>query len=201
MISANHIAHQLRLAWRLICFDATVVEQMPGDKASARRSFRVLWFDFPFTLLTGYLVNAVYIEKYYTPVLLYFALRAVMYMFSLVAGLLAVYYVCRMEGLVANFPRWIVSLNWLGILLDILLLPVTLCIAFEWLPRDQLVTLGIAVYLFTIYAAWVNCWRMLKCNPFLAAGLAILPMLISGPLGDLSNLKLFGVVRPFFDVP
>ncbi len=82
-----------------------------------------------------------------------------------------------------------------------LLMPVSICIAFELLPKEQLTTLGIISYVFILYAVWVHSWRMLKCDIFVAAGAAILPIMLGGMIGDFTNLRLYGVVRPFFDLP
>lgn len=200
-MSLNHAYKQLALCLRLIRFDDKVADEFANDKASARRSFAVLWFVVPYSVLLAWLNERPFIEAKDVSLPLYFGLRVAAYAVSVVLGLLAVYQLARWQGLAQNFPRWLVSYNWLAVLMCFLLLPVSLCIAFRLLPDEQLTTLGILTYLFTLYVVWLHSWRMLKCDIFVAAGAAILPVLIGGVVNDFTNLRLYGVARPFFDLP
>jgi len=201
MISLNHIQHQLNLCIRLIRLDPKVVDEFANDKASARQSFNVLWFVFPYSLLVAYFSELNFIEARQVELPIFIALRVAAYFLSIAVGLFGVYQLCRLQGLAQNFPRWLISYNWLAVLMCFLLMPITICLVLQLLPKDQMVNLSIITYCFILFVMWVHSWRMLKCDIFVAAGAAILPIMLGGVIGDITNLRLYGVVRPFFDLP
>lgn len=201
MISLNHIQHQLNLCIRLIRLDPKVADEFANDKASALRSFNVLWFVFPYSMLVAYFSELNFIEARKVELPIFIALRVASYFLAIAVGLFGVYQLCRLQGLAHNFPRWLISYNWLAVLMCFLLMPITICLVFQLLPKDQMVNLSIITYCFILFVMWVHSWRMLKSDIFVAAGAAILPIMLGGMIGDFTNYRLYGVFRPFFDLP
>lgn len=200
-MSLNHIYRQLALCLRLIALDPKAADGFANGRASALASFKVLYYVVPYSLLTALLAEQKFIAHYNVETLYFLALRLVTFMAGLVLGIMAVYQLCRWQGLLAHFPRWVVSYNWLGVLMTLLMLVPSLITITEALPRGGLVVMGTACYFFALYVAFVHSWRTLQCDIFAACGMAIVPVMIGGVLGDFASLRLYGVVRPFFDMP
>ncbi len=104
MISLNHIQHQLNLCIRLLRFDAKVADEFANDMPSARRSFNVLWFVVPYSMLMAYLAEDNFIAAKQVDLPLFFGVRIASYFLAVSAGLFGVYLLCRLQGANAILP-------------------------------------------------------------------------------------------------
>ncbi len=193
------LRHHLAAVGGLLLFRPGSAERLAPDSATATRSLHTLWFEAPYALTVGYIVDQPDLEKFAVPVWVYFVFRG----WSYVARLLATFWLVRLhaqwQGAGEHNARWITAFNWMNVLTDLLLLPFLLYSLMVPLTREELIVMGTATYLFIIYSYWALTWQVLKVNPFFAAGVAMIPVFISDMLYNFSNLKMFGSIRPFFD--
>ena len=199
MTAGREIVTHLSIVARFLKLDATAAEELGNTPAAARRSFVTLWWRFPYYVIIGYFSNLPNFARYDFPAGPFILVRCTLFFFALALTLSAVHIICQWEGLQDKFHRWVVGFNWGRVLLEMLLLPFSLAPAFVPVSRDAQVTNMVVAYFFMIWFMWAMSWRTLKCNPFLAAGIAITPFLVEGLAADYLNTRMYGVARPFFD--
>lgn len=193
------ISTHLNACFRLLGLDAAAVEAFGTSREAARRSFITLIWRLPFVLVIGYFGNLPFMTRYEVGVGEFLAGRFVAFFLAIALTLALVNTICRLEGLSEKFYQWIVGFMWMNVLFDLILLPVMVVPLFLTLSHDSYVLLGIFSYLFMIYGSWAFTWRILKCNPFLAVGIAIVPFMVKGMLTDYLNIRIYGVAKPFFE--
>lgn len=193
------ISTHLNACFRLLSLDAAAVEVFGTSRAAARRSFITLIWRLPFVLVIGYFSNLPFMARHEVGVGEFLAGRFVAFFLAIALTLALVNTICRLEGLSEKFYQWIVGFMWMNVLFDLILLPVMVVPLFLTLSHDSYVLLGILSYLFMIYGSWAFTWRILKCNPFLAVGIAIVPFMVKGMLTDYLNVRIYGVAKPFFE--
>jgi hypothetical protein len=192
------ISGNLKASAAFLTLSQTAAESFGNTRAAARRSFITLVWRLPFYLTLGYYSNLPFLQRFEASEVEFLAGRVVAFFLILFLTLSAVQMLCKWQELEGNFYRWVVAFNWGNILLDLILLPVMLATAFISFSHDQRVIIGIGSYLFMLYFMWAMSWRVLKCNPFYAAGIAIMPFFMTGMVTDYLNYKLYGHTKPFF---
>jgi hypothetical protein len=195
----TEISTHLNACFRLLSLDTAAVESFGTSREAARRSFITLIWRLPFVLVIGYFGNLPFMTRYEVGVGEFLAGRFVAFFLAIALTLALVNTICRLEGLSEKFYQWIVGFMWMNVLFDLILLPVMVVPLFLTLSHDSYVLLGIFSYLFMIYGSWAFTWRILKCNPFLAVGIAIVPFMVKGMLTDYLNIRIYGVAKPFFE--
>ncbi len=155
-MSLNHVYRQLARCVRLIMLDPKVADEFANDKASALASFRVLFFLIPYGLFITFVTEQKYIAHYNVDALRFVALNLATSLASTVLGIMAVYQMCRWQGLLDNFPRWLVSYNWLGVLMVLVTFIPSMITLAEALPRDGLIAMATLCYFFALYVSFVH---------------------------------------------
>ncbi len=182
----------------LLQFKLGYEARFPADRPAALRTFWLLLVLFPTFLAGTWLSNAPYLERYHVSLGLYLALHSLGFFVALAGGLWLVKSVAAFEGVETRFYHWLAANNWLSLGVTIALLPLFIGSEGPWLDRDMRVTLGLIQFMLGLAYGWFVAWRFLKVNPFMAAGISILPSMLSTATFDFINHSQFGLARPFF---
>jgi hypothetical protein len=192
---------QLLRTWRVLLLSQRAADGYGATRQDAIRSFHTHWFCFPYAMITGYVVEEFYINKFDVPLAMFFTLKVWSYVVVLAASVWLVKVHAEWQGAGPNFYRWVVGFNWMNALIDLLLLPLFLISIIPMWSRTELIVMGTTTYIFIILATWAVTWRTLKVNPFFAGGVAMIPIIVNDMLFNFTNYKMYGSIRPFFDLP
>lgn len=201
MWAFNPIIVQLRRTLAVLCLSRSAAEGYGSTREDARRSFHTLWFEFPYTIAVAYIVDTFYINKFGVVLWVYFTYRVWSYFLKLLVVLWLVKIHAEWQGAGQHFYRWVIGFNWMNVLTDLLIFPLFLWSIQPGWVREDLIVMGTSTYLFIIFSYWALTWRTLKVNPFYAAGVGMIPVFVGDMLFNFVNFKLYGSMRPFFDLP
>jgi len=183
----------------LFLFRTDAADELEATIPAALRSFSVYWLTLPFGVASGWIFDRIYIAAYGVDKPLYFAYAVMGAILSALFSIFLTFAITRMEGLQANYPRYVVAMNWSSLWVVAVSVPLIALVQSGLLNKEQIAELGTGIFLVNLVYAWFFAWQALKVNPLVAMGVATASMAPATVVGDFVGLRLYGVARPFFE--
>lgn len=198
MLTRREIISGLYGAGRFLLLDPKAVEWFEPGWRAALRSFWVLVVVLPMGIVMNWYSYHPYFPQYNVDTTSYLLATTLVPLPFVGLGLYLTWLASKWEGAAEHFPRLLNATNWYGLLSSFVFLPLFLLSETDWLTHNAREAVATGYFAIGLAYMWFITWRILKVNPFMAAGISMISGIITTPIFDLINLHFFGVSRPFF---
>lgn len=188
----SHTGRHAAALFALLRFNTRAIDWFNPSVQAAWHSLALLVFIIPLRVFAAYVADTPFIEDAPS----YLAIRSLQVTAALLLPLPLIWVFCHMQGLEQRFALYVTSSLWLALFWAVfaaLMNGLTADVAF---PVDVLKVVGTTLFFISYAYASYFAWAALRCNVFVAIGIATLAGMVMAASSDLLNLYLFGSARP-----
>lgn len=193
-MNQSRMNQSLTAAWHLMWFRAAAADAIPGDFATTRASFRVLWFVLP--LYAAYVAYAIWPElNGQIDLVTFVAFRLAAVLIEIAGFYLVVEIMARHFGLAAHYSHFISLSNWTMPLQLVLMLIAIILGKLPFMPAGTIELTESLLGFYGIGLAIFLALTGLKASPSLALLLTVIELLIKY-LTTIFGYTLLGLPLP-----